>query len=137
MYFDDRADTGTRRKNRFQSLEVAIPWLNDFPAAMEANNLRSAGECAKHQDDSFVFFQVSDRFHTATGQVEISNRLFVDDSEGFAIFRRTVHVTFSRKRGGRHKKHLLCRKPISHFFVDRFVNFAHSESRDQKSATSA
>src|SRR5260370_14711792 len=107
MNSDDRADTGSRRKNRFQSFKVAIPWLDDFPATMEPSNLRSDGECAKHQDDSFVFFQVSDCFHTATGQVKISNRSFVDDSEGFAVFRRTVHVTFSRKRCGRHKKHPL------------------------------
>ena len=94
---------------------------------MEANNLRRAGERAKHQDDSFIFFHVSDCFHTAAGQVEIGNRSLVDDSEGLTVFGRTVDVTFPRKRCGRHKKNLLCRKPLSQFFVDQLVDFTHRD----------
>src|SRR5580704_2981547 len=99
-------------ENRSELFELWVFGFDDFPATMEANNLRRAGERAKHQDDALVFFHMRDCFHTAAGQVEISNRSFIDDSEGFAVFRRTVHMTFSRKRCGRDKKHPLRRKPI-------------------------
>src|SRR5271165_5176141 len=135
MNSDDRTDTDSRRKNRFQTFKVAIARFDDFPATMEANNLRLAGERAKHQYDPLVFFHMRDCFHTAAGQVEISNRSCVDGSERFAVFRRTVDVTFSRKWCGRHKKHPLCRKPISQFIVDRLVNFTHSGSPRSETRT--
>ena len=60
--------------------------LDDFSVAVEADDFWGSGECAKHQDDSFIFSHVRDGLDAASSQVQIDDRPFVNDSERFAVF---------------------------------------------------
>src|SRR5271165_7176098 len=102
-----------------------VSCLDGFTNPMESNDFWCSGECAKHEDDAFVFFQVRDRLDAATGQIQISHRLLVKHAKRPAIFRRAVHVAFLREGRRCHKKHLLRRKPFSQFPVDRLVSLSH------------
>src|ERR1700722_20023365 len=117
MDFDERPDTDRGRENRSKLFELRVSGLDNFSMAVETDDLRGAGERTKHQDDPFVLFHVRDGLYAAASEVQIDHRSFIDDSEGVAIFGRTIHVTFLRKRRRCHEKDLLRRKPPSHFFV--------------------
>jgi len=130
MDLDERSDSDRRTKNGLQLFELLVTRLYDFSMAVEAHDFWRPGERAKHQDDAFVFSHVRDGLYAAPSQVQIDDRSFIDDSEGFAVFWRTVHVARRRKRRGRHEKDSLRRKPSFQLFVDRFVDFSHTSRRE-------
>ena len=75
-----------RPEHGSELFELLMIRLDDFSVAVEADDFWGSGECAKHQDDSFIFSHVRDGLDAASSQVQIDDRPFINDPERCAIF---------------------------------------------------
>ncbi len=55
--------------------------LNYFALAMQADDIWRTGKSTEHQNNAAIFFDVRDRLHPATGQVQVNNGSFVKNVE--------------------------------------------------------
>ena len=64
--------------------------LQSLARPVESDDVRRPFERAKHDHDPTVFFQVGDRLHAASSQVEIAYSVAVDDPKSVDPLGRAV-----------------------------------------------
>ena len=92
---------------------------------MEPDDFWCPLQCAKHDDNSPILLEMSDRFDSATGKVQIRYLMVTDDPLCVATFRRTVDVTVGGERCCGNEKYLLLSNPLCDIGIDGVVNFPH------------
>ena len=86
MDLDERPDADGWREECPNLFEFQVIGFDDGSQAVEANNFWRCGECAEHQDDPFIFFDMRHGLDAAAGQIKIDHRSLIDDSKGFPVF---------------------------------------------------
>ncbi len=123
---DDGANIDIIIEMGIEIVEIPVVRFDHLALAVNAQDIGRPVEGAEHDDDPPVFFEMSDRFHPAAGEVEIGHGAGVDDLEGlFDPLRRAVEQAIVGSGGGGDEKDMLVIDEGRHFVIDGFVNFSH------------
>jgi len=74
-----RADADLRIEHWLETLELGMILFDDLPAPVETHNHRCSFEGTHHDDDPAVFEQMRDCFDPTTDQVEVYQRLGIEN----------------------------------------------------------
>src|SRR5580704_5116302 len=102
--------------------------LNHTPVAIQTKNIRRPLERAKHQNNSPILLQVSDRLHSASVEIQISHGSRPQNAKRVQPLRRKVHMPASIQRRRRHKKYTLRLNKLPRNIVDFGTSLSHGYS---------
>ena len=123
---DNRTRPGVVGEQCTQLRKVGMLRQDGFAAAVDTHDFWRTLEGTKHDNDTFVFLYVGDRFDAATGEVEVSDLVFVEDAEGVAAFGRAIHVSVTVEGRGGYKENVLLGDPFAERWNDGLESFSHN-----------
>ena len=105
-------------------------WQDDLAAAVQAHDPRRPLEGAEHDADAAVLAQVRDRLGAAAVDVEVGDRVLVEDREGpDRPLGRDVDVALAVERRRGHEEQRLARDPVALVVGELVVDLRHGPAQ--------
>src|SRR5580704_297822 len=128
VHDDDRAGVIANWEVFRKGRKLGVVRFDDASAAVQAENIRRTLECAEHQNDSPILFQMSDGLHSIAVEINVGDGGWIEDAKCIQPFRRQVYMAGGIQRGRGHEKDILLFDESACNVIDHGTRFAHGYS---------